>query len=59
MENLKTEWNLGLLYQGDDDPAIEQDLVMLEESCAKFERKYKKSDFVKSAAKLVKALRDH
>jgi len=63
MENLKTdlrtEWNLGLLYQSDNDPAIEQDLVAIERAAALFERQYKKSDFTKSAPKLLKALRGY
>ncbi len=58
MKNIKTTWNLGLLYKNEKDPQIEKDLKMIERVCMDFEKKYKKADFTSSAEKLLKALED-
>lgn len=57
--NYKTEWNLGLLYTGDKDTAIERDLKAIETACGIFEKKYKKADYTATPQKLAKALADY
>lgn len=58
MKNLKTTWNLGLLYKNEKDPQIEKDLKTIEKVCADFEKKYKKADFTSTPEKLLKALEE-
>ena len=55
----KTAWNLGLLYKNENDEQIEKDLKKIENLCAIFEKKYKKTDYVSSVEKLAKALEDY
>jgi oligoendopeptidase F len=58
MKDTKTAWDLGLLYKNDTDPQIEKDLKIIENACAHFEKKYKKSDFISTPQKLSRALED-
>lgn len=55
----KTEWNLGLLYKNEKDPAIEKDMQFIEAACARFEKKYKEKDFISTTSKLLQALKDY
>jgi oligoendopeptidase F len=55
----KTTWNLGLLYKNEKDEQIEKDLKKIENLCAVFEKKYKKSDYISSVSKIAKALEDY
>ena len=57
--NIKTTWNLGLMYKSPKDPQIEKDIKAIETACAAFERKYKNSDFIKTPELLAKALNDY
>ncbi len=55
----KTNWNLGLLYKGHEDPQIEKDMKAIEAAFADFEKKYRgKTDYLSDAKKLAKALAD-
>ncbi|HEY0980111.1 MAG TPA: M3 family metallopeptidase [Candidatus Paceibacterota bacterium] len=56
---MKTEWNLGLLYKNDKDPQIEKDIIVLEQACTAFEKKYKNKDFTATAQSLFSALKDY
>ncbi len=58
--NIKTEWNLALLYpKGDTDPQIEKDMQAAEAAYAEFAAKYEKNDsYTKDAAALLTALSD-
>ncbi len=58
--NIKTEWNLALLYpKGDADPQIEKDMQAAEAAYAEFAAKYEKNDsYTKDAAALLTALSD-
>lgn len=59
---MKTEWNLGLLYTGAHDPQIERDIVIYENSCKKFEKKYKNNtQYLKntSTSLLLKSLTEY
>ncbi|MEK7607668.1 MAG: M3 family oligoendopeptidase [Patescibacteria group bacterium] len=56
---MKTFWNLGLLYNGHNDPAIERDMKSIESVYLIFEKKYRnKTDYLKSETKLAKTLFD-
>ncbi len=55
----KDQWNLGLLYKGDNDPQIEIDFQNIEKTFASFEKKYKGKKFISSAVVLRKALMDY
>ena len=54
----KQNWDLELLYKNENDPEIEKDLKCIEKVCDKFERKYKKSNFIKTPESLTQALDD-
>lgn len=58
MEKYKTTWDLTLLYKGPNDPQIEKDLKSIEQACARFEKKYRNSDFTSTPKKLLVALQD-
>ncbi len=55
---MKTEWNLGLLYKNQKDPAIQRDLENILKAYKTFEKKYKGKDFISTPQKLQKALLD-
>jgi len=57
--NTKTVWNLKLLYKSDSDPQIEKDMKAFEDACARFEKKYKKSNYALSAQSLFTALKNY
>ncbi len=59
MKNIKTTWNLSLLYKSEKDPQIEKDLKSIEKVCEQFEKKYKGKDFTSGAKKLLPALKDY
>ncbi len=57
--NIKTSWNLKLLYDGIDDPKIKRDTDAFVRACEAFEKKYKKGKpYLKNDAALLSALRD-
>lgn len=57
MSQVKTGWNLKLLYQDDNDPQIKVDLRRVEKENYKFIDKYKKcTDYLKDPATLSRAL---
>ncbi len=58
MKNMKTEWNLKLLYKSHTDPQIEKDVRNFESVYEAFEKKYENNDFTKSKDALSKALTD-
>lgn len=49
-------WNLSLLYSGLEDPRIEKDVMVLEESMILLEKKYKNRKFITSPSHLFAAL---
>lgn len=56
---IKTKWNLDLLYKSDTDPAIERDLRRMERAHESFARQYAgRTDYLSNPAKLLPALRD-
>lgn len=56
---MQTNWNLGLLYKGHNDPQIEKDMKAIEKAYGTFERKYRgKTDYLKNEKKLLQALTD-
>lgn len=56
---MQTNWNLGLLYKGHNDPQIEKDMKAIEKAYGTFERKYRgKTDYLKNKKKLLQALTD-
>lgn len=57
-KDIKTTWNLGLLYKSEKDPQIEKDLQAIEKASIAFEKKYKGKDFTSTPEKLAKALKD-
>lgn len=59
MVNMKTSWNLKLLYKSDSDPRIEGDLREIERAYASFEKKYKGKPFAAAPKNLAEAFEDH
>src|SRR3989344_6840737 len=55
---IKTDWNLKLLYQHDNDPQIEKDLAKIETVCLDFEKKYRGQPFTSSPETLSQALQE-
>jgi oligoendopeptidase F len=59
MNKIQTNWNLGLLYKGHDDPDIEKDMKAIEKAYGAFDTKYRgKTDYIKNETKLAAALKD-
>ncbi len=58
-KDYKTSWNFTLLYKSDNDPQIERDMEEIERTCATFEKKYSKKDFISTPSKLLAALKDY
>ena len=58
-KDLKTEWNLKLLYKSDSDPQIEKDLRTGEKVCLDFEKKHKGKSFASSTKTLLLGLKDY
>ena len=58
-ENLRTNWNLELLYESNDDPKVEKDWRALARAATAFAQKYQTAAFVKSPAKLASAIGDY
>ncbi|MEK7621739.1 MAG: M3 family oligoendopeptidase [Patescibacteria group bacterium] len=57
---IKTAWDLGLLYQDNDDPAIEADLVKAERAYDDFAKKYGgQKDYLTDESQLAAALSDY
>ncbi len=57
--NIKTEWDLGLLYKNEKDPQIEKDLLLFEKACTSFEKKYRNNDsYLKNKQELLSSLQD-
>lgn len=57
--NIKTEWNLGLLYKSNTDPQIEKDLRAFEAAYDAFAAKYSgREEYLKDEDKLVAAIAD-
>ncbi len=54
---IKTDWNLGLLYRGNDDPRIEKDMRQIERAVADFSCRFKGKNFTRSPQTLAVALR--
>ncbi len=54
----KTQWDLSLLYKGDNDAQIEIDVRKIETACASFEKKYRGKNFISTPDVLYKALKD-
>ena len=55
----KTTWDLSQLYKSQGDSRIEKDMREAELACGQFEKKYKKTDFSRSALTLVHALHNY
>ncbi len=56
-ENLKTAWDLTLMYKGIDDPKIDEDLNIIEKAYTVFEKKYNtKTDYMTNESALFTAL---
>lgn len=59
-KNVKTEWNLGVLYKSPNDQQIDRDIDNAEQAYISFARKYSKnSKYLTSDTELVKALKDY
>ncbi len=58
-KNIRTNWDLNLLYSSNNDVRIEDDLVRIENCCSTFEKKYSGSDFTSAPEILIKALKDY
>ena len=60
MKNIKTNWDLSLLYKNEKDPKIESDLKTAEAAYDAFGKKYSTStDYVKSETLFAQALADY
>lgn len=57
-KNIRTTWNLKLLYKSPKDPQIEKDMQMMEKACADFAKKWREKDFSKPEL-LFKSLQDY
>jgi oligoendopeptidase F len=57
--NIKTKWNLKLLYGGLKDPQIEKDIQAIELACTAFAKKYENRDYIATPQKLATALRQY
>lgn len=57
---IKTEWNLGLIYKSEDDPAIENDIKKSEKLCDDFALKYDVEDkaYLRDEDAMLMALTD-
>ena len=59
MKNIKTNWDLKLLYKSPKDPQIEKDIRRAERVCDEFAKKYSKSKtHLRNENALLKALKD-
>src|SRR4051812_16368772 len=58
-ENIKTEWDLTQFYKSVDDPEIDKDVKKVDATFSKFEKKYKKFDFLKNDNTLFEALHEY
>lgn len=58
VSDIKTTWNLKLLYKSLNDPQIEKDMQMMEKVCTDFTKKWKGKDFSKPET-LLKSLHDY
>lgn len=59
IKNIKTEWDLSLLYKGNNDPQIEKDLRTVESAYDNFAKKYSgREDFLNDENKLKEVLVD-
>jgi oligoendopeptidase F len=58
MKSEKDTWDLTLLYKGDKDPKIENDLKNIEKACARLEKKYKYKDFTSTPKELLEVMKD-
>lgn len=57
---MQTEWNLGLIYKGDNDPQIMRDVADFELAVAVFERKYSiNKKWLTTAKTLASACKDY
>lgn len=57
-KNIRTTWNLKLLYKSAIDPQIEKDMQMMEKASADFAKKWREKDFSKPEL-LFKSLQDY
>ncbi|MBD3250303.1 MAG: hypothetical protein GF381_01915 [Candidatus Pacebacteria bacterium] len=58
--NLKTEWDLSLLYSGPSDPQIQMDLKQYDRKRRQFAQKYKnRTDFLQNEDKLLEVLKEY
>ncbi|OHA20188.1 MAG: hypothetical protein A2836_00535 [Candidatus Taylorbacteria bacterium RIFCSPHIGHO2_01_FULL_45_63] len=56
----KMEWDLGLLYNSEHDPALEADMAKIESAYEAFEKKYRGvSNYLTDEAKLFEVLTDY
>ncbi len=58
-ENIKTKWDLTLLYKSINDPQIGKDVELIEKACLSFEKKYSNKKFLKDFKILKSALNDY
>lgn len=57
---IKTEWDLGLLYSSPKDPQIEKDMRKIERSLEAFEKKYRNATaFLSKEKELFKTLKEY
>lgn len=60
LEVKNTQWNLGLLYKGDDDPQMKKDRVTAEKNVSDFIARWKKDkEYLNNPAVLVEAMKKY
>ncbi len=59
IKNLKTDWNLELLYENADDPKIEKDWRVLARAAKTFAQKYEPANYTQTPSKLAAAIGDY
>lgn len=60
MKNIKTTWDMTMLYASPKDPAIERDIAAIEKACEAFAGKWRTdSSYTKKPALLLEALKQY
>src|SRR3989344_3531523 len=59
-EGIKTEWNFSALFNGDDDPKVDEERKKIEKVCYEFVKKWKeREDYLKKPEVLKEALDEY
>ncbi len=60
LDDIKTKWDLTLLYKNSKDHKLEKDIKHFEKLCISFEKKYRSNDkYLKTNGELLKAMVDY